>query len=586
MDLLQERPELLDEMMAFDNVQAITASTRVWWKCRKTKCGHHIWEARIHDRISKNSGCPFCAGKKVCDCSCLARLNPKVAAEWHPTKNSCLPAEVSCSSRKRVWWLCPNSQCHHPHEWETEVATRTQGSGCPWCTTSGRMKRVCECNSLAGLFPEIAKEWMPSNDQDPSTVLPKSNMVAWWKCQNCSHEYKRPVFDRTRTDDKCSPCPKCKDIVKTDYTLKNISEYSISRLQAILRDHCVAGRSTKNKDELYRLVSELYADLRIKKGSNPGEKSVHENKNNSDTEVTPLTIDECKTVFTTISQLGAAQCLKIAEKLGITPNNDLNNLRNQIRAQLQKKFDETDEKVGNSESDIENSESKNAVIECDIILTSGEHFALPVRDDGYVNITKLAKLFNKRINNWTRTDEIQDYIKALSSITHKSAIELIVSNRGGNHSENSDNGTYVHRYLAYKFAQWCDPYVGLQIIKWVDELLQTGSVVIGIEKPFDELEGDWESRSRKMNRIMKSQEKLLIEKDNKIKEQDRLIINERESHNRTTLKLQTRIEKLKMKRHHPDLEEGYCFYCHHNGESINTNRFKIGKTKDMNEVLR
>jgi hypothetical protein len=85
---------------------------------------------------------------------------------------------------------------------------------------------------------------------------------------------------------------------------------------------------------------------------------------------------------------------------------------------------------------------------------------------------------------------------------------------------------------------------------------------------------------------MKTPEQLLIEKDMEIEAQKRIILAERESHNKTTLKLRTKVEKLKMRRHHPDIGEGFCFYCHHNGENPASNRFKIGKTNDINEVLR
>lgn len=56
--------------------------------------------------------------------------------------------------------------------------------------------------------------------------------------------------------------------------------------------------------------------------------------------------------------------------------------------------------------------------------------------------------------------------------------------------------------------------------------------------------------------------------------------------NRNVLKLKVKNEKLKMKRHHPELTAGYCFYIHHNNEITIPDRFKIGKTKDIQQVLK
>ncbi len=49
--------------------------------------------------------------------------------QWHPTKNGGLtPADVAQSSRIAVWWRCEKG-----HEWQTQVASRISGTGCPHC---------------------------------------------------------------------------------------------------------------------------------------------------------------------------------------------------------------------------------------------------------------------------------------------------------------------------------------------------------------------------------------------------------------------------------------------------------------------
>ena len=57
----------------------------------------------------------------------LATVSPKVAAEWHPTKNGDLkPTDVTAGSSKKVWWLCRRG-----HEWEAIIVARAKrGSSC------------------------------------------------------------------------------------------------------------------------------------------------------------------------------------------------------------------------------------------------------------------------------------------------------------------------------------------------------------------------------------------------------------------------------------------------------------------------
>lgn len=74
-------PYLLDEWDYANNktdpydLSFGSSNTSYWWKCNKTDCDHHIWQATIRDRTIKGTGCPFCKGigksKKLCACSSL-----------------------------------------------------------------------------------------------------------------------------------------------------------------------------------------------------------------------------------------------------------------------------------------------------------------------------------------------------------------------------------------------------------------------------------------------------------------------------------------------------------------------------------
>ena len=108
------------------------ANVKVNWICHV--CGHR-WKAKINNR-SNGRGCPCCSHRVlVKGKNDLLTLDPKLAKEWHPTKNGDLtPSDVMPGSGKKVWWICPNG-----HEYEATPNKRTSGQGtnCPQCN-SGR----------------------------------------------------------------------------------------------------------------------------------------------------------------------------------------------------------------------------------------------------------------------------------------------------------------------------------------------------------------------------------------------------------------------------------------------------------------
>jgi len=102
----------------------------------------HEYEAKPSDKKSNysrkdrkkykrhNRGeCPYCNGVKVCKETCLATVNPALAKEWHPTKNSLTPDDVFPNTSKIFWW---KGKCGH--EWPSSVNNRNQGNGCPICS--------------------------------------------------------------------------------------------------------------------------------------------------------------------------------------------------------------------------------------------------------------------------------------------------------------------------------------------------------------------------------------------------------------------------------------------------------------------
>lgn len=85
----------------------------------------------VKELTQSSQGCPFCAEQKVSVTNSLASLYPKLAQEWHPTKNKNLtPDQVTRHSGKKNWWKCSN---YPEHEWDASPANRTKGKGCPFC---------------------------------------------------------------------------------------------------------------------------------------------------------------------------------------------------------------------------------------------------------------------------------------------------------------------------------------------------------------------------------------------------------------------------------------------------------------------
>lgn len=140
-DLETEAPQIAAQWDAEKNGAlkpsqiAAYSNKSVWWRCRK----EHSWKATVYSRTFGGSDCPYCSGKRVLPgFNDLKTLEPKVAEQWHPTRNLPLePDMVMPGCRKKVWWKCSIG-----HEWKAVVYSRTgkQMCGCPEC--AGRAPRT------------------------------------------------------------------------------------------------------------------------------------------------------------------------------------------------------------------------------------------------------------------------------------------------------------------------------------------------------------------------------------------------------------------------------------------------------------
>ena len=180
-----------------------SSNKKVWWKCGKG----HEWKAMIRSR-SDGRGCPYCSGRHaVSGINDLQTVNPALATEWNYERNSGLmPMDVLPNSNKKVWWKCSKG-----HEWQSTVANRNNGNGCPYCL--GRYAVKGE-NDLQTVNPAIAKEWNYEKNDDlkPEEFTANSNKDVWWKCSK-GHEWHASIANRN----KGNGCPVCNSERKTSF---------------------------------------------------------------------------------------------------------------------------------------------------------------------------------------------------------------------------------------------------------------------------------------------------------------------------------------------------------------------------------
>ncbi|MBT2269060.1 zinc-ribbon domain-containing protein [Rhodococcus erythropolis] len=151
-DLTTSRPQLTTEWHPTKNthqVSNVTAGSRytAWWRCNAYG---HEWQAEVVSRAN-GYGCPVCSGHQVrVGFNDLTTTHPQLSAEWHPTKNECLPTEVSAGSDIRAWWRCVEG-----HEWDVPISSRSArgGTSCPHCCTAGTSTRERDiCGLIAVAF--------------------------------------------------------------------------------------------------------------------------------------------------------------------------------------------------------------------------------------------------------------------------------------------------------------------------------------------------------------------------------------------------------------------------------------------------
>ncbi len=146
--------------------------TEVWWKC--SKCGYE-WKTCP----SKRRKCIKCLHKPDIGKNDLATLYPKIAKEWHPTKNGDMtPYDVKSKSNRIVWWLCANN-----HEYQAKISERTRadkGTHCPQCfrVNQTSFPEQAIFYYIKQIFPDAINKYKPKflGTMELDIYIPKYNI--------------------------------------------------------------------------------------------------------------------------------------------------------------------------------------------------------------------------------------------------------------------------------------------------------------------------------------------------------------------------------------------------------------------------
>jgi hypothetical protein len=179
-DLATTHPDLAAEADGWDPTTMHKGTNKkVAWRCAQG----HTWNAQISARTSQNQGCAVCIGRAVkAGFNDLGTTHPDIAREafgWDPRT-------LTAGSQRKVGWRCDKG-----HTWETQVAKRKAGNGCPVCSN---FLIVSGVNDIATLRPDLASEAV---GWDPSTVGVGAVHKRSWRCQK-GHVYSQSPKERNR----------------------------------------------------------------------------------------------------------------------------------------------------------------------------------------------------------------------------------------------------------------------------------------------------------------------------------------------------------------------------------------------------
>lgn len=127
-----------------------------------------------------------------------------------------------------------------------------------------------------------------------------------------------------------------------------------------------------------------------------------------------------------------------------------------------------------------------------LILREWNNQNIRQREDNYICLTDMCKACGKNLGHWLENKSTREYLEELSSVIgipttaknpQSQGIQALVEiNQGGTPEL---QGTWGHRKVALRLAQWLSPKFAIQVDAWIEELLTTGSVDLNSNIPQD-----------------------------------------------------------------------------------------------------
>ncbi len=111
-----------------------------------------------------------------------------------------------------------------------------------------------------------------------------------------------------------------------------------------------------------------------------------------------------------------------------------------------------------------------------------------ISHDAWFNATDMAKVFNKRPTDWLKQKETKGYIALLCKRYKVTENHFIKTQKGKGRA-----GTWLHRKLAIRFAQW----LSAEFAIWCDEVIEE---IISGER--QQARNDTKASNRLMNKVL------------------------------------------------------------------------------------
>ena len=190
-------PELVEEYSDSNTVDIfnVTAKSGIEakWKCKN--CGHE-WPATFYTRHEGFGRCPKCYPNSRYKCM-LYEERPDLERHYRGKRDF---KTYSFQSNVEVPW-----ECDEGHNFDFPIFRMVKDHDEFYCPVCAETRLVVGVNDFASNYPELAKEWSPSNERKPEEYFKSSVLRVKWICPNCTHEYEASLDEKVNG----YSCPVC-----------------------------------------------------------------------------------------------------------------------------------------------------------------------------------------------------------------------------------------------------------------------------------------------------------------------------------------------------------------------------------------